>query len=199
MATEINQKIVGYKVVDKSAPTAIETPPASIGMHEGLVRPEILMGKTYKIKPPHLDHAIYVTINDMNIDGVMHPREIFINSKCMENFQWITAMTRTVSAIWRKGGNIEFLVEEFKSVFDPKGGYWKKGGRFMPSLVAEIGHIIEVHCGLVPEKIVVEKAVVLESGEYPPGATLCSKCNTKALVILDGCQTCLACGDSKCG
>jgi hypothetical protein len=114
-------------------------------MHEAIKRTETLDGTTYKIKTPQSEHALYITINDMVLDGVKYPYEIFINSKNMEHFQWILALTRVISAAWRKGGNADFLIDELKAVFDPKGGYYKKGGVYMPSLVAEIGHVIEKH------------------------------------------------------
>ncbi|MBP6482187.1 MAG: NrdJb, partial [Pseudomonadales bacterium] len=137
-------------------------------------------------------------------------------------FQWVLALTRVVSAVFRKGGDCTFLVEELKAVFDPKGGYFKKGGRFMPSLVAEIGECIEKHLmdiGMIqapeiPEhakRIMDEKRVQFEArslnaapapeerNPYPAGAQLCNKCMTKAMIMMDGCMTCLSCGDSKCG
>jgi hypothetical protein len=145
------------------------------------------------------------------------PYEIFINSKNMEHFQWVLALTRVISAVFRKGGDACFLVEELKAVFDPKGGYFKKGGVFMPSLVAEIGCAIESHLkhiGMIkPEamtdhqkKFLEEKRREFEAqhGEsegqaFPEKAVLCSKCSTKAMVLMDGCMTCLNCGESKCG
>ncbi|MDC9721007.1 MAG: NrdJb, partial [Gammaproteobacteria bacterium] len=169
----------------------------------------------------------YVTVNDILLnEGTeheqRHPYEVFINSKNMDDFQWVVALTRVISAVFRKGGDVTFLVEELKAVFDPKGGYFKKGGRFMPSLVAEIGYAIESHLqaiglmdkpGLSTEQqaMVDEKKAQLAGADadkqnnpnddsgYPPSASLCAKCHTKAKVILDGCATCLSCGDSKCG
>ena len=157
-----------------------------------------------------------MTINDviLNTDTEHEtrlPYEIFINSKNMEHFQWVVALTRVISAIFRKGGNIEFLLEELKSVFDPKGGYYKKGGIYMPSLVAEIGYAIESHLKVnikisraQEEHIEDKKKEYIEKhgeydSDYPAQAVLCSKCSTKAVVQLDGCLTCLSCGDSKCG
>ena len=184
----------------------------------------MLSGATYKVKTPLSDHALYITINDIILNhGTEHevrrPFEIFINSKAMEHFQWIVALTRIISAVFRKGGDCTFLVEEMRSVFDPKGGYFKKGGKYMPSLVAEIGDVIESHMrsiGLLKEegldehqrKMIVEQRnkyevgmkAVEEAGEnsFPPEATLCGKCQTKAVIVMDGCLTCLNCGDSKC-
>ncbi|MDO8962327.1 MAG: NrdJb, partial [Methylophilus sp.] len=141
--------------------------------------------------------------------------------KNMDHFQWIVALTRVMSAVFRKGGDVTFLVEELKSVFEPSGGYFKKGGKFVPSLVAEIGEVVEQHLqeiGMLKkpgldqhqQKLVEEKkAEYLEkhakSGDemndegFPKGASLCKKCNTKASIIMDGCLTCLNCGESKCG
>lgn len=193
-------------------------------MHENVERPEMLLGSTYKIKTPQSEHALYITINDMvlNIDTEheeRRPYEVFINSKNMEHFQWVLALTRVISAIFRKGGDVTFLVEEMKAVFDPKGGYFKKGGVFMPSLVAEIGTAIESHMKMIglikseemtshQKQYLAEKRKEFEDkhgkGEnaedsFPEKATLCVKCSTKAMVLMDGCMTCLNCGESKCG
>jgi hypothetical protein len=230
MATRIDKKIVEYAVKSEAAPRPAESdvtrPKAEvIQMHERLERPEVLIGSTYKIKTPLSEHALYVTINDVVLNqNTEHeqrrPFEVFINSKNMEHFQWIVALTRIVSAVFRKGGDVTFLVEELQAVFDPRGGYFKKGGKYMPSLVAEIGDAIENHLrsiGLLdaPEmdehqrKLIADKrneletrsAVVAaaEDSEFPASSTLCAKCSTKAVIQLDGCMTCLNCGDSKCG
>ena len=119
-------------------------------MHEKLERPEMLIGSTYKVKTPVSDHAMYVTINDIVLnEGTPHeqrrPFEIFINSKNLDHYQWIVALTRIMSAVFRKGGDVTFLVDELKAVFDPRGGYWQPGGKFMPSIIAELGHIVEKH------------------------------------------------------
>jgi len=196
-----------------------------VRIHEKLERPEVLVGSTYKIKTPVSDHAMYLTINDIVMnEGTEHehrrPFEIFINSKNLDHFQWIVALTRVMSAVFRKGGEVAFLVEELKAVFDPRGGYWQPGGKFMPSLVAEIGYAVEKHLqsiGLMHKagmdesqrQLIEEKRrdyeqrhkqldALAETG-YPEGAQLCAKCSTAAVVMMDGCMTCLSCGDSKCG
>src|SRR5690606_12962735 len=218
----IEQKITGFYI--QRAPEPMLEPTQDIEqMHEKLERPETLAGATYKIKTPLSDHALYITINDVVLNpGTDHesrrPFEIFINSKNMEHFQWVVALTRVISAVFRKGGDVTFLVEELKAVFDPQGGYFKSGGRFMPSLVAEIGDAIETHMksiGLikteemneVQKQILQEKReeyenrhqLITAAGDYPSTAELCLKCHTKAVIIMDGCKTCLSCGNSKCG
>ena len=196
-----------------------------IRMHEKLERPEMLIGSTYKIKTPISDHAMYVTINDIVLnEGTKYeqrrPFEIFINSKNLDHFQWIVALTRIISAVFRKGGDVTFLVDELKAVFDPRGGYWQPGGKFMPSIIAELGHVIERHLQMIglmrkpqldehQQKMVDEKRAEFESrarqtdafskSHFPEGAQLCGKCSTAAVVMMDGCMTCLNCGDSKCG
>ena len=196
-----------------------------IRMHEKLERPEMLVGSTYKVKTPVSDHAMYVTINDIILnEGTEHekrrPFEIFINSKNLDHYQWIVALTRIISAVFRKGGDVTFLVEELKAVFDPRGGYWQPGGKYMPSIIAELGHIVEKHLiaiGMMAapsldehqKKLIDQKRAEFEESqkqtdafsksEYPEGAQLCSKCNTTAVIMMDGCMTCLSCGDSKCG
>ena len=233
MTTKIDKKIVGYRVAtpetEKAAEIATATQSADvIHMHESVERPEMLIGSTYKVKTPQnvSEHALYITINDIVLNpGTEHelrrPFEVFINSKSMDHFQWIVALTRIISAVFRKGGDVTFLVEELRSVFDPSGGYWKKGGKFMPSLVAEIGDVIERHMieiGLIKrpkldehqKKLIDEKRAEFEltppggadeAGDalFPSSASLCKQCNTKAVVLMDGCMTCLNCGDSKCG
>lgn len=228
MAKEIKSKIIGYEVVKPEQPAAEPVQPESnvVQMHESVERPEMLLGSTYKIKTPLSDHALYITINDIILnEDTEHeqrrPFEIFINSKNMENFQWVLALTRVISAVFRKGGDCTFLVEELKAVFDPKGGYFKRGGKFMPSLVAEIGEAIENHMRMIGmikseldehQQAFIEKkkqeltaqakkpeASHEEDSAFPAGASLCGKCSTKAVIYMDGCMTCLNCGDSKCG
>ena len=232
---KIEKKIVGYAVNKPAKEEQAAKPDFKregggdraevIRMHEKLERPEVLIGSTYKVKTPVSDHAMYVTINDIILnEGTEHekrrPFEIFINSKNLDHYQWIVALTRIISAVFRKGGDVAFLVEELKAVFDPRGGYWQTGGKFMPSIIAELGHIVEKHLimiGLMPspeldehqKKLIAEKRAEFEESQkqqdafsksdYPEGAQLCSKCNTVAVIMMDGCLTCLSCGDSKCG
>ncbi|ORU93328.1 MAG: NrdJb [Cycloclasticus sp. symbiont of Poecilosclerida sp. N] len=234
MTQKISQNITGYEVVKKETESAEGIVGSAdelkksniIQMHESLARPDMLLGSTYKIKTPLSDHSLYITINDLLLnEGTDHeqrrPFEVFINSKNMDHFQWIVALTRIMSAVFRKGGDITFLVEELRSVFDPSGGYFKKGGRFMPSLVAEIGDVVESHLKMIglikteeisehKQKIMDEKRAQFEankkasgaeesgSSTFPEGSKLCGKCSTKAMIKMDGCLTCLNCGDSKC-
>ena len=258
MAIKISRKIKGYSVqkpedakkeaAAAAAPVVVAATPDSniVQMHEKLERPEVLIGSTYKIKSPLVEHAMYVTINDIVLNPgteyeLRRPFEVFINSKNMDHFQWIVALTRIMSAVFRKGGDVTFLVDEMKAVFDPRGGYFKAGGLYMPSIVAEIGSVVEEHLksiGMIvdPElsdgqrALIAEKraayeakakkksdvtaapapvagpsgptediAVTGDGATFPPSATMCFKCNTKATVIMDGCATCLNCGYSKCG
>ena len=230
MTIKIDKKIVDYSITKEEEETqatpgeSAKTEDNIIHMHEKVARPEMLFGSTYKIKTPLSEHALYVTINDIILNhGTPHeirrPFEVFINSKNMDHFQWIVALTRIISAVFRKGGDISFLVEELRSVFDPAGGYFKKGGKYMPSLVAEIGDVIHCHLVMIgmlkPEvpdahqqKMIDEKRAQYEetidrtdaehSSEFPEGAQLCKKCSTKAMIQMDGCMTCLNCGESKC-
>ncbi len=219
----IDKKITGYKVKSNIPSSNEKAAPEIEAMHENIARPEILLGSTYKIKTPLSDHALYITINDVILNPdteheIRRPFEIFINSKNLEHFQWVVALTRVISAVFRKGGDVTFLAEEMKAVFDPQGGYFKSGGRFMPSLVAEIGDAIETHLksiGLIKteglsdiqKQVLAEKRSEYEvrnnqepaSDGYPPTAELCLKCHTKAVIFMDGCKTCLSCGSSKCG
>jgi len=227
MTIKIDKRIVDYDTRKTDEGKSSESGGTSnvVQMHEQLERPSMLPGSTYKITTPLSEHALYVTINDIILNaGTEHelrrPFEMFINSKNMDHFQWIVALTRIISAVFRKGGDVTFMVEELRSVFDPKGGYFKKGGRFMPSLVAEIGDALENHLRLIgmiadssldehQRKLLKEKRAEYErtleqngkagQGDYPPGARLCGKCQTLAVILMDNCLTCLNCGESKCG
>lgn len=224
MAIKIEQEIVGFSIGKENEDIAEKKKLNVEQLHEDVARPEMLLGSTYKIKTPLSDHALYVTINDIILNhNTVHeqrrPFEVFINSKNMEHFQWVTALTRVISAVFRKGGDVAFLPNELKQVFDPQGGYFKKGGRFMPSLVAEIGEAIESHMksiGLIeeeelsdPHKAMIEEKRkslqqatqmdAVEVTDFPDIAQLCVKCNVKAMVMMDNCLTCLNCGESKCG
>jgi hypothetical protein len=206
---KIEKKIVGYAVKKPEQEEKNERPELRreggggnraevIRMHEKLERPEMLIGSTYKVKTPVSDHAMYVTINDIILnEGTEHekrrPFEIFINSKNLDHYQWIVALTRIISAVFRK---------------------------YMPSIIAELGYIVEKHLiaiGLMAseeldegqQKLIAEKRAAFEESrkqqdafsksEYPEGAQLCNKCSTAAVIMMDGCMTCLSCGDSKCG
>jgi hypothetical protein len=233
---KIESKIVDYRIEQPKA--AVEIPATAdrenretsadgkvVRMHEKLDRPEMLRGSTYKVKTPVDDHAMYVTINDivLNVDTEFEsqrPFEIFVNSKNLDHYQWIVALTRIMSAVFRKGGDVAFIVEELKAVFDPRGGYWQPGGKYMPSIIAELGHIVEKHLqyiGMLPAETLDEHQRQLiaakrqeydesrkqqdafSTSEYPAGSKMCGKCSTVAVIMMDGCMTCLSCGDSKCG
>ena len=198
----INQPIVGYSLVDPvSVKAEVKPLPALIQ------RTEALSGCTYKIKTPLSEHALYITINNIEVDGQPRPFELFINSKSMEHFQWIVAFTRIVSAIFRHGGEVNFLIEELRSVFDPRGGFFSNG-KYVPSLVAQIGDVLEQHlisiCAYVKDNslqvaavaMLEEKAKKSASNDKPKA--ICHKCNEESVVIMDGCAVCVACGESKC-
>jgi len=240
VSIQIEKKIVGFSVVkdDETPDNQVEAvtdkklTPEVEQMNEKVARPDMLLGSTYKLKTPLSEHSLYVTINDMVLNQdteheIRRPFEVFINSKNMDHFQWIVALTRIISAVFRKGGDVTFLVEELKAVFDPRGGYFKKGGKYMPSLVAEIGDVIEQHMKMIgllksdelddhqkafiatkkaenDAKVSKAAAAAIEQTDkddngFPANAELCKKCYTKAMIKMDGCLTCLNCGDSKCG
>ena len=179
-----------------------------------LDRPEDLPGRTYKIKWPGSDHAIYITVNDVMQDGRRRPFEIFINSKNMEHYAWTVALTRMISAVFRRGGDVSFVVEELKAVFDPRGGQWMQG-RYVPSLLAAIGSVIERHLieigFLAPAEQsqltdIPDQRVRMSAGAREPsgGASTvsmgqCPNCGAAALTHQEGCDSCLNCGYSRCG
>ena len=221
MSIKIEKKIVSYSVVDKTdeqKDEKKEIPAEVVQIGEPLARPDKITGSTYKVKTPVTEHALYITINDVIMnEGTdqehRRPFEIFVNSKNMEHFQWIVGLTRVMSAVFRKGGDLTFLIEELESVFDPNGGYYKKGGKYVPSLVAELGQVLEEHLkniGMLkatePEEhqqqLINDKKAEylkknpdkLDDSGFPKDAQLCNKCQTKAAIMMDGCLTCLNCG-----
>ncbi|MDP5360561.1 MAG: ribonucleoside-diphosphate reductase, adenosylcobalamin-dependent, partial [Paracoccaceae bacterium] len=173
-------------------------------MSEPLDRPQELEGATYKLKWPDSEHAIYITINDLVIAGHRRPFEVFINSKNMEHFAWTVALTRMISAVFRRGGDVSFVVEELKAVFDPRGGAWMQG-KYVPSILAAIGGVIEKHMisigFLAGEGMGLKSdphAVVVAINGRPRGKA-CSSCGSYELRMVEGCMTCASCGYSKCG
>ena len=226
MSIKIEKKIVSYSVVDKideQKDEKKEIPAEVVQIGDPLARPDKITGSTYKVKTPVTEHALYISINDVIMnEGTdqehRRPFEIFVNSKNMEHFQWIVGLTRVMSAVFRKGGDLTFLIEELESVFDPNGGYYKKGGKYVPSLVAELGQVLEEHLKNIGMLKVTEPEVhqqqliddkkaeyqkknphKLDDSGFPKDAQLCNKCQTKAAIMMDGCLTCLNCGESKCG
>ncbi|MBE0554946.1 MAG: adenosylcobalamin-dependent ribonucleoside-diphosphate reductase [Rhodobacteraceae bacterium] len=186
------------------APAQPQTGGEVVYLSEPLDRPAALEGQTYKVKWPGSEHALYITINDIVIAGHRRPFEVFINSKNMEHFAWTVALTRMISAVFRRGGDISFVVEELKAVFDPRGGAWMEG-RYIPSILAAIGGVIERHLiaigfiageglGLKSDP----KAEVIAVGEAPRGKA-CPACGSHDLRMVEGCMTCASCGHSKCG
>ena len=193
------------EVAAGAAPANSPAAPADGFAAEPLDRPESLEGATYKLKWPDSPHAIYITLNDVTVDGQRRPFEVFINSKNMEHYAWTVALTRMISAVFRRGGDVSFVVEELKAVFDPRGGQWM-GGKYVPSILAAIGGVIERH--------------MIEIGFLEPGGALardpayadapaaansaaklgdsCPACGALSMRMIEGCATCMECGFSKC-
>ena len=179
-------------------------------MAEPLDRPQALEGNTYKLKWPDSEHAIYITINDVVIGGHRRPFEVFINSKNMEHYAWTVALTRMISAVFRRGGDVSFVVEELKAVFDPRGGAWIKG-KYIPSILAAIGGVIETHLiatgfmeseGLGLKTDPAANVVGLDTGAGGTSQNrgkACPSCGQYTLAMIEGCMTCTSCGHSKCG
>lgn len=177
--------------------------PDVVYMKQPLQREPVLPGFTYKVRWPDSDHAIYITMNDIIQDGRRRPFEIFINSKNMEHYAWTVALTRMISAVFRRGGDVSFVVDELKAVFDPRGGQWMNG-KYVPSLLAAIGAVIERHMidtgFMKPEEtLIVDAPEGTVDIETRSGLRYCPKCDAPSLLFQEGCHTCLSCGYSKCG
>ena len=219
---EITGSVLSQASGDDTAETQpalpLEAPHAPVGeadtgavfyMRQPLDRDPVLPGFTYKLKWADSDHAIYITLNDIIENERRRPFEIFINSKNMEHYAWTVALTRMISAVFRRGGDVSFVVEELKAVFDPRGGHWMEG-RYVPSLLAAIGGVIEKHMlatgflksvrnlsGVDPNSIEAKRLAV--GDDAPAAGAQCPKCGDFSLAFQEGCATCMACGYSKCG
>ena len=199
-----DKAIRGTAVVEVAAASQGEA--EIVYMSPPLEREGVLSGFTYKLKWPASDHAIYVTINDIERDGRRRPFEIFINTRNLEHYAWTVALTRMISAVFRRGGDVSFVAQELKAVFDPQGGQWLEG-RYVPSLLAAIGEVIETHMvgiGFMPPRataIASESARQMREGaaSFARPPPLCPRCSSPSYTMQEGCRTCLACGFSKCG
>ena len=210
-------EIPAADVSETQAALPLEAPVAPVGqteagifyMRQPLDRDPVLPGFTYKLKWGDSDHAIYITLNDIIENDRRRPFEIFINSKNMEHYAWTVALTRMISAVFRRGGDVSFVVEELKAVFDPRGGHWMEG-RYVPSLLAAIGGVIEKHMlatgflktvknlsGTDPAAVDAQRLAV--GDDTRPTGPQCPKCSEFSMVFQEGCATCMACGYSKCG
>jgi ribonucleoside-diphosphate reductase alpha chain len=206
------------KAVAKERKSEIAAVPAVerggvVYMAAPLERETVLSGFTYKLKWPGSDHAIYVTINDIERDGRRRPFEIFINTRNLEHYAWTVALTRMISAVFRRGGDVTFVAEELKAVFDPQGGHWV-AGRYVPSLLAAIGEVIETHMirtGFLQSesaRLPLAQKAQAESAQSGAGATaakrpvrlkLCPRCSSSSYTHREGCWVCDNCGFSRCG
>ena len=182
--------------------------PTTATANGAIPRPSTLVGITYKLRWPDSDHAMYVTINDAIHEGRQRPFEIFINSKNLEHYAWCVALTRMISAVFRRGGELDFVVEELKAVFDPRGGHWQKG-RYVPSLLAAIGDILESHLITIGFIAAPDASHAADADNTEPQDTgtspqlrlvlpPCPKCSHPSLIHQEGCDFCTSCGFSKC-
>ncbi len=204
--TDATLSTVGSAEAERPEPVAKGV---AVPLSDPLDRPQVLDGNTYKLKWPDSEHAIYITINDIAVNGRRRPFEIFINSKNMEHFSWTVALTRMISAVFRRGGDVSFVVEELKAVFDPRGGAWMQG-KYIPSILAAIGGVIEEHMvaigfiggaglGLKSDPHANGIPQAEQSGLVAPRGKACASCGSFEMRMIEGCATCANCGYSKCG
>lgn len=205
---DVTGSVLTVSESDDSAPGESSATVSPIGgevvyFSKPLDRPQTLEGNTYKLKWPDSEHAIYITINDILLSGHRRPFEMFINSKNMEHYAWTVALTRMISAVFRRGGDVSFVVEELKAVFDPRGGAWMEG-KYVPSILAAIGGVIERH--LISTGFIEGEGMGLKSDPQAevvslktPRGKACPSCGQYNLRMVEGCMTCSSCGHSKCG
>jgi len=199
---DVTGSVLSVSEVSDKAPD-VDAGADVIYISEPLERPRELEGNTYKLRWPDSEHAIYITINDIVVGGRRRPFEVFINSKNMEHFAWTVALTRMISAVFRRGGDISFVVEEMKAVFDPRGGAWMDG-KYIPSILAAIGGVIEQH--LIAIEFISGEGMGLKSDPQAkvvnlgaPRGKACTSCGSYEMQMIEGCLTCANCGYSKCG
>ncbi|PTX54316.1 ribonucleoside-diphosphate reductase class II [Litoreibacter ponti] len=199
----VTGSVLSVSDTEADKPAQVEEGGEVVYMSEPLDRPAELEGQTYKVKWPDSEHALYITINDIVLNGHRRPFEVFINSKNMEHFAWTVALTRMISAVFRRGGDVSFVVEELKAVFDPRGGAWMQG-KYIPSILAAIGGVIEKHMiatgflageGMGLKEDPQARVVNLGEGRGPA----CPSCGQYDMRMIEGCMTCGSCGHSKCG
>ncbi|UWQ99104.1 adenosylcobalamin-dependent ribonucleoside-diphosphate reductase [Rhodobacteraceae bacterium S2214] len=204
---DVTGSVLSVSEDSKEAPVQVSTDGEKaevVYLAEPLDRPQELDGATYKLKWPDSEHAIYITVNDLIVAGHRRPFEVFINSKNMEHFAWTVALTRMISAVFRRGGDVSFVVEELKAVFDPRGGAWMQG-KYVPSILAAIGGVIEKH--MIATGFLAGEGMGLKSDPQAdvvalnnaPKGKACSSCGGYELRMVEGCMTCGSCGYSKCG
>jgi ribonucleoside-diphosphate reductase alpha chain len=204
---DVTGSVLSVSDDQKEAPVQINTDGERaevVYLAEPLNRPQELDGATYKLKWPDSEHAIYITVNDLVVAGHLRPFEVFINSKNMEHFAWTVALTRMISAVFRRGGDVSFVVEELKAVFDPRGGAWMQG-KYVPSILAAIGGVIEKH--MVATGFLAGEGMGLKTDPQAdvvplnnaPRGKACTSCGGYDLRMVEGCMTCGSCGYSKCG
>ena len=201
---DVTGSVLSVSESDNTPPAEVETDAGeAVYMTEPLDRPQALEGNTYKLKWPDSEHAIYLTVNDIIIGGHRRPFEVFINSKNMEHFAWTVALTRMISAVFRRGGDVSFVVEELKAVFDPRGGAWMQG-KYIPSILAAIGGVIEQH--MIAIGFIAGEGMGLKSDPKAevvnmdaPRGKACPSCGQYDMRMVEGCMTCASCGYSKCG
>ena len=199
---DVTGSVLSVSETTETAPE-MDTGADVVYLAEPLDRPENLEGRTYKLKWPESEHAMYITINDIIQNGQRRPFEVFVNSKNMEHYAWTLALTRMISAVFRRGGDVSFVVEELKAVFDPRGGAWVQG-RYIPSILAAIGGVIETHMvaiGFIAgqgqhSKADPEAQLIAVGGQVGKS---CPSCGTPGMRMIEGCMTCASCGHSKCG
>jgi ribonucleoside-diphosphate reductase alpha chain len=170
-----------------------EADPASsnvVRIADPVERPDELHGSTYKVKPAGTDHALYVTINDIDMHGRKVPFEIFLSSKEVDGQDWRLALSRMISAVFRKGGDFSFVADELQQIHNPRGGHWIDG-KYVPSQPAAIGDILRRHLDRID-------GISVKTGQATR-AVHCPKCQTGSLVFREGCSSCDGCGYSKCG
>ncbi|MBR9863573.1 MAG: adenosylcobalamin-dependent ribonucleoside-diphosphate reductase [Rhodobacteraceae bacterium] len=200
---DVTGSVLSVSEETETAPE-IDTGADVVYIAEPLDRPEALDGHTYKMKWPESEHAIYITINDIIQNEQRRPFEVFINSKNMEHYAWTLALTRMISAVFRRGGDVSFVVEELKAVFDPRGGAWVRG-KYIPSMLAAIGSVIEEHMiriGFINgegQHLKTDPHAEIIQMNSPARGKSCPSCGGMGLQMVEGCMTCLDCGHSKCG
>jgi len=180
-------------------------------------RPDIVPGNTHKVKWPTTGDNIYITVT--NVDG--EPLELFIKHQDSSIGEWTDALSRMVTGVMRRGGDLRFIVDQLSKVGSTSGGAFVDGV-YRPSVVAAIAGVVEKEFKSLG---VYERAIGMPIGnnkndEAEPTAEAlqakdaterkdehvsvangapCPNCKQPFLRRESGCDSCALCGYLRCG
>ena len=212
---KIDKKIVGYSVKqqgqesDKATFDAQSkdeiTVPAHVPVQVQSDETEIMNSFSWSIKRNaekvnngkmiHDFDKVYITLV---FDGNNNPVQVFFNSKDFSINEHLSMGAISLSHAFKNGTYLELL----ESMIDIVGEGFFHRKKYRASLISAICSDILYYLGRInarPTDITEQEAAPKKQGAEPKKGEKCQRCGEYAVVVLDGCKTCLDCGDSKCG